>query len=221
MEPLPSGDCFDPGEFLDPDYRWVEMQEVEVRSEPLEEAAPEAEEVSPGPVGSINSRDTDNDGNYEGFFSSVTHEGDVRREGDINAEGVVDHDGSGNQEIGGGVQELGQQDPEPPPQGAAVGALPACDRPQGVPGSKFTAVQEQELENVFQRTQYIDAPTRRELARSMDVTEARVQAWFKNRRARMRRNVRVTLLRNTEPANLHHLYMLMLDPSNIILLDRS
>ncbi|XP_029786321.1 rhox homeobox family member 1-like [Suricata suricatta] len=221
MEPLPSGDCFDPGEFLDPDYRWVGMQEVEVRSEPVEEAAPEAKEVLPGPVGSINSGDADHDGNYEGFFSSVNHEGDVRREGDINAEGVVNHDGSGNQEIGGGVQELGQQHPEPPPQGAAVGALPACGGPQGLLRSRFTAVQVQELENVFQRTQYVDGPTRKELARSMDVSETRVQAWFKNRRAKMRRNVRAALLRNTEPANLHHLYVLKLDPSNIILLDQS
>ncbi|XP_029787307.1 rhox homeobox family member 1-like, partial [Suricata suricatta] len=131
MESLPSGDYFYPGEFLDPDYRWVGMQEVEVRSEPVEEAAPEAEEGLPG---------------------------NVRREGDINPEGVVDHDGSGNQEIGGGVQELGQQHPEPPPQGAAVGALPVCGRPQGVPRSRFTADQVQELENIFQRTQYVDGP---------------------------------------------------------------
>ncbi|XP_029785343.1 rhox homeobox family member 1-like [Suricata suricatta] len=212
MESLPSGDCFDPAEFLDPDYHWLGMEEEEITSERVEGAAPEAEEVLPGPVGSINSQDANHDGN---------HEGDFRREGDINAEGVVNHDGSGNQEIGGGVQELGQQHPEPPPQGAAAGALPACDRPQGVARSQFTADQEQELENVFQRTQYIDAPTRRELARSMDVTEARVQAWFKNRRARMRRSVRATLLRNTEPTNVNHLYVLMLDPSNIIVLDQS
>ncbi|XP_036029951.1 rhox homeobox family member 2-like [Onychomys torridus] len=53
---------------------------------------------------------------------------------------------------------------------------------------KFSQWQLQELERFFQHNHYISAEVRKQLARWIGVTEARVQNWFKGRREQYRRD---------------------------------
>ncbi|XP_033616396.1 rhox homeobox family member 1-like [Fukomys damarensis] len=61
---------------------------------------------------------------------------------------------------------------------------------QWQPRFRFTEWQVQELERVFQETQYPSVITRMVLARDLNVPESKVQNWFNYRRAKYRKMLR-------------------------------
>ncbi|XP_026264847.1 rhox homeobox family member 2B [Urocitellus parryii] len=112
------------------------------------------------------------------------------------AQGPID---DRNLEGGGaysGDEEHQLQQEEGTPEDEGDGSVLPADLQQPQEHTRFTPGQLQELESIFQRNQYPNGPVRKEIARQMGVTEARVQVWFKNRRARWRRRHRAPRFRN-------------------------
>ncbi|XP_055468138.1 homeobox protein Rhox13-like [Psammomys obesus] len=71
----------------------------------------------------------------------------------------------------------------------------------------FTQWQVEEMENLFEETQYPDVLTRGELARALNVPEVKVKVWFINRRAKERKNERRAMLRNMPPGVEDFIFM--------------
>ncbi|XP_012331731.2 rhox homeobox family member 1 [Aotus nancymaae] len=122
-----------------------------------------------------------------GLMGNMNPEGD----GGVNPEGGVNRDGGVIHKGGGGNQEPVQQQQrrEEPAQAAMEDPQPEDWEPR-IRRKRFTRLQVQELESVFEFTQYPDVPTRRELADAIGVPENKVRVWFKNKRARCRRQQR-------------------------------
>ncbi|XP_027463089.1 homeobox protein ESX1-like [Zalophus californianus] len=177
-----------PGPGQDDDPGFLSLEVDEDREEP--------QETRPAAMSLTEDTEDTGDGAAAEAGDEVAPEQDpAAAEVEEEADGDGDGDGAAESPPPG----PGQPGPGGPPlQAPVTGPAPAQGQPTTL-RVMFSLFQLRELENFFQRTQYPNAFMRQELARLIDVPEARVQVWFKNRRAKWRRHQRALRFRNVPP----------------------